>query len=175
MITLKPGDIVLVHGSSFSARLIQFATRSRWNHAALVARHEEDGDYTIYESDKDGVVASDLSRYGNSDIAIYRMPDLNNSERNSIVKAARETWGNQYDYPIVIWTVKVLGWKRSGILLAKIVFGLPWRAPHIQDKYLVCSEMVQEAYSSAGFPLTDDEYLVTPGDIAKCEKLERVY
>lgn len=78
---LTPGDIVASEGSSFTSRLIQIFTRSRWSHVGIVT-----GSNKILEATKSGngkdVREVSLSEFmeGATAVAIFhRKPQLDES------------------------------------------------------------------------------------------------
>lgn len=56
--TLKTGDVILTHGTSFLARAIRYFTRSEFNHAILVV--EIWGDKFLLEAQKEGLVINTI-------------------------------------------------------------------------------------------------------------------
>lgn len=75
---LKPGHIVLTHGTQWTSRLIRFGQRlrfrgtrrpfARWNHVALVL----DADGNLGEALAQGVVKTNVSKYEDTDYHLVR-------------------------------------------------------------------------------------------------------
>jgi len=175
---LLPGDIVIERHSMISSRLLQLGLHSYWNHITVIVN----SDYYIVENTGNGVVLENLENDTNLAIAVYRYPDLSEEERDRIAWEAMTLVGKENDWQIVLRSVREAGWQ-TPIILTKALWAL-WTddgdvpLPHIVDDYLVCSEVVQEAYSQAGFPLVADEYLLLPKNVAimgRDGELERLF
>lgn len=157
MINYEPriGDFGVVRSNGIFARLIQFGTLSRWNHAFVYI-----GDGYIVEATPKGVIKSKVSKYTN--VAWNKHESLNHEERQQIVMFALKAVGQPYNF-IVIGNIalRILGLK----LLAKTKLMYHWAQA---TKGYICSELVAEAYESIGENLCDkDPDLVTPGDLAE--------
>ena len=191
---LMPGDIVLVHGRGMVARGIRLITQSHWAHALIIEEAGGD-DYAILEAVPRGLAFGMLGiHYKGEDIAVFRLRQwrprgdivaqalqgLSEQEQvqRTIIAKAREMGRYHYDH-LVLWrTARELGWRRCLTVLMGMALGddLP-EVPHRRDRYVVCSELIQEAYAAAGVPLIDDRYLLLPRTIAALAstKLERIY
>lgn len=175
---LLPGDIVLERHSFIASHMIQIGLNTYWNHATVIVNSS----YDIVENTGAGVVFENLKNDMNLDIAIYRNPDLSDEERERIAQEAVSLVGKENDWLIVPRSVREVGW-RTPVVIAKALWAL-WTGdgdvplPHIEDDYLVCYEVVQEAYSNAGIPLVDDGYLLLPRNVVvpgRDGKLERLF
>lgn len=147
------GDYGVVRSSGLAARLIQIGTVSRWNHSIVYIG----GDY-IVEANPTGVEISNLSRYDK--IAWNQHEQLTDTQRDTIAKYAIDQVGKAYSFiTIALIFFRILGLKflstRLAVTLAK------------HEGY-ICSELVAECYSKAGFPLsTKPDWQVVPGDLAE--------
>ena len=169
---LLPADIILEHGSSFSARLIQFITHSYWNHAALVVI-----DDVLIEANKRGRFRRFALGPPNK-MAIYRIIYLNTIERDKIVQQALKYEGRVYDFLLVLRLFQRLGLRKGFSTLKRAIFNSePISVPHIKDQFVVCSELVQEVYRNAGYPLCEPDKLLFPGGVAGLRRtvLRQVY
>ena len=169
---LECGDIVLYHGTSWSARGIQFLTNSYWNHAAMVTHPQGLNAPVVIEA---GPVVryADLDIKG--DIAIYRDPTLTTQNQYDLRSAAKEMTGKPYDFMLAPRVLRKLGLWNSFSLICDLIGGRNPIVPHIEDQFVVCSELVQEIYAIAGLPLLSGNRLLLPGGITKVNRLRLVY
>ena len=177
-VELKPGDIVLVHNRGLAARIIQLLTWSRWNHAAMIFSKTARGNrYVIVESERKGVIARVLkSKYRMRDIMILRDPTLDDDIRWSVAMAGLEMEGRPYDFLLPLRLIKRFGFRYSIKVLYDVArHHSTSRVPHIRNRWVVCSEMIQEAYHEAGVILIPDDQLLVPGRIEKLGFLEIIW
>lgn len=161
---LKPGDIVLYSGKKPLDRLIQWVTRSKWNHVSLVVGKLVTGQYVVMEAAFPGVRLWTLMPIDVFDEskAVYRATDDSNLQLKVVEYAICM---NQMPYDIfIVW--KII-WRHGIRASLRILKSL--EVPHIIDGEVVCSEFVQEVYSKAGLKLLPDDRLLLPGDIPKLE------
>ncbi len=159
----QPADIVLVHAKGFN--LLRLITGLYWNHALLIEK-EIDGDYGTLESIDKGVAPTLLSNYIGQEIAVYRHKGMTPEIADDVIKAARGMGTYKYDFMIFFRILKRVGLRKGiKLILQFLNKEYPLEIPHIKDEVVVCSEMVQEAYSVGGLPLIDDKYLLTPDGI----------
>lgn len=150
------GDYGVISSSGLFARLIQFGTRSRWNHAFIYIG-EIDGVPSIVEANPTGVAISPASEY--SIIAWNQHEELTDEQRNGIAFYARHCIGRPYNWGIIFMlALRALGLK---VFPKKFVHYLGQHAGYI------CSELVAESYEKAGVPLCADPSLCNPGDLAE--------
>ena len=168
------GDIILIHGKSIGAKLIQFITHSYWNHAAIVV--VLDGEPYAVEADISPVIRR-FAIAPPDEMAIYRCPGLTPTDRENIKEIALSYLGTRlYDFLLpmrIFWRVGII--RGLKLLLQMILHDGAPPMSHISDKFVVCSELVQEVYAGAGIPLLPDDYLLTPGAIVHLPQLEQVY
>lgn len=176
-VELLPADIVLVRGHNWTSRLIRFLTGSQFNHASLiVSKTVRGGKYVIAEADKTVVTRVLSSRYNVDDVAVFRDPTLTDEMRWNIAATALEMTGRPYDFILPFKLMKRYGWRYVlRILWDMLRHPREARIPHIKDRWLVCSEMVQEAYSEHGVPLVPDDQLLVPGHVERFGFLVVVY
>ena len=150
----KPGDYGVVRTNGWAAKLIQFGTISRWNHAFIYI-----GDGQIIEARPTGGVISLANQYPK--IAWNQHEEIDDNTRGKIVAAAHHFVGQPY------------GFLDIGNILLRIL-GLKFLAntrlfERLAMKHgLICSELVSLAYRDAGVDLTGmPDHTVTPGDLAE--------
>lgn len=152
--TPRPGDYGVVKTNGWAARLIQFGTRSRWNHAFIYI-----GGGKLIEANPKGVAISPISKYPK--IAWNQHEELTDDQRKLIVKGAKHFDKAPYGFfDIGNLALRILGLK----ILAntKLLEALAKR------QGVICSELVSLAYKSAGIDLTGiPDHEVTPGDLAE--------
>lgn len=152
---MQPGDFCCVATNGLPARLIRWATRSTVNHAFILT---EPG--RVMEADPGGAHEVDLSNYD----GLYQCwsdMDLSPLVRAKIVDAARSHEGAEYS------------WVDDACIGLTRLFGVhvpPWVRKRLADpKRLMCSQLVDIAYTEAGVPLFADGRL--PGDVAPSDLL----
>lgn len=154
--SLKPGDVVLVEGTSRISTAIKYLTQSTWSHAALyvgpmVAGTEQDEAACIVEADiRDGVRAVPLSAFENLHCRICRPVGLTAQEVGAVCQYARERLGQAYDLRNVLDLARYLfptppvplRWRRKMLALGS---GDPTRA--------ICSTLIAQAFQSVQYPI----------------------
>jgi hypothetical protein len=148
------GDYFVVHTTGIPAKLIQFGTRSKWNHAGIYL-----GDDQIIEARPQGVNLAHISKYDSKPIIWSNESSLTEQERINLVNFAKHFQNEGYG----IWSIVALGFKC-------LTFGIPlipadWLA--IREKRVICSQLVAWSYSHVGVKLSHKKHaLVTPKDLA---------
>jgi len=185
---LEPADIILTHNTGLGAGLVQLVTRSYWSHTLLVEsviNNPANIDYAVIEAIPRGLAFGTLNtHYKDTDIAVYRIRDDQIGIRSHVPERFLELPKRQQFQELVLLEAKKRGryhydhfvlyhiWKAVGTagmldLLNCLLHGLPLNIPHKADEYVVCSELVQEAYEAAGSPLILPTKLLMPGNIAR--------
>jgi len=115
---LKTGDLVFHTSGSEQSLAIQIATRSRYSHVGIV-EVTPDGTFVIEAIGK--VSRTPWKRWRNRGaghhVAVRRLPDLNDRQRQEVVRVAKSYLGRPYD------------------------LAFEW-----DDQKLYCSELVRKAY-----------------------------
>lgn len=146
---LKPGDIILLHGTSFLSRVIQFAANSHWNHGALYAG-EAWGQPFVFEAALQGVRAYPLEMYRSDERLVLRPAE---DVGASVVSECLKYLGRWYDFA-----------SYPALLLRGLRLRFPWLPYRVEgntNPFLYCFELVATAYRDAGYPLVASE-LVLP-------------
>ncbi len=101
---LRPGDVLLIEGSSRVSGPIKYLTQSTWSHAALfvgpIKDHKEiSGEpHVLVEADlAAGVCSSPLSKYAGVSTRICRPLNLRNEDLAVLISFAVERVGCRYD------------------------------------------------------------------------------
>lgn len=151
-----PGDVVLFHRPTFNffTALIHIATRSRWNHAAIVVDNTN-GKVTIAEATAKGVVLSDLASTQDQ-IRMIPVAFDDEDDRWDAVAWAQARTGVRYGYlnAFMCGVNNIL----VGIGRGKLVIKM--------TDSIICSELVAEALSMGGHDFGKDHSQVSPGDLA---------
>jgi hypothetical protein len=147
------GDYFVVHTTGIAAKLIQFGTRSKWNHAGIYI-----GDGEIIEARPSGVKRASVTKYDALPI-IWSSESLTQEQRENISQFAKGFENDGYG----VWSIVALGFKC-------LTFGIPllpanWMA--VREKRVICSQLVAWTYSHAKIKLSKKQHaLVTPKDLA---------
>jgi hypothetical protein len=173
MINFQSGDVFLVHEKGLN--WAQLITRSRWCHAGIIDE-VSDGDFGILESiTSKGVSCGLLSFYKGKELAIYRYKGITPEQQQDIRHQARKRGRLHYDIFLPLRIIKRIGLIKVIGVLWNLWFGDgKVNVPHQSDNYVVCSELVQEAYSSSGIPLCPDTQLLLPKDVIN-DKMELMW
>jgi len=155
--TLRPGDVVLVEGSSRISLAIKYLTQSTWSHAALYvgdalkalrAGHPAGA---LIEADLErGVIAVPLAKYAAANTRICRPVGLTPEDRSRVVDFMVGSLGKQYDLRNVIDLMRYLlphppvpaRWRRRLLALGS---GDPTRA--------ICSTLIAQAFQAVRYPI----------------------
>jgi hypothetical protein len=143
-----PADFIVTHGSGLEDALIRFMTRSRWNHAALIAG----ADGTIIEATGRGIKRDNIRKYRRRDYYLVRL-EMEADDRAEAVAYANamadrhERYGYLTIFAIVLRIVTRLR------LVIKV------------DGTLICSEFVARSLSQGGRIWYKDTSLITPADL----------
>jgi uncharacterized protein YycO len=149
------GDYFVVRTNGWAARLIQFGTNSKWNHAGIYI-----GDNKIVEARPSGVTIGNLSKYDGKLILWNTKVDtsLTETERLYIRSRAVKFVNDGYGF-----------WSIINIALKILFLGFfPTLKRAENEKSVICSQLVAWTYSSAaGVKLSNKPHaLVTPKDLA---------
>jgi hypothetical protein len=155
--TLRPGDVLLVAGSSMIATAVKYLTHSTWSHAALyvgdVLGAPDDGSerHTLIEVVLDAgcrsIALSSLARFHTR---ICRPVGLTDSDRDELINFMISRLGIRYDMRNIVDLARYLlptppipsRWRRRMIALGS---GEPTRA--------ICSTLLAEAFGRIGYPI----------------------
>jgi hypothetical protein len=157
----QPGDVALFRGSALGSRLIQFGTKSRYNHAGIVVDREG----RTLEAFSRGADWGRLSRK-RGEMMVLRLP-LTDEQRARILPVAERIHGTPYSWRGL-----------AAIGLAQFRVRWPeWVKRRLNDRRdLFCSQLVDLVLHDAGFHLYDDGRHfgdVSPGDLGQL--VERGY
>lgn len=157
---LRPGDVLLVEGSSRISAAIKYLTQSSWSHAVLciappVPEAEPGAEPSVLlEADvSEGVRLVPLERYARLHTRICRPVGLRDEEIRLVIEHAMSKIGHRYDMKN-IWdlaryllpTPPVPGKYRRRLLA--LGSGDPTRA--------ICSSLIAEAYQQIRYPILPD-------------------
>jgi hypothetical protein len=154
--TLRPGDVLLVEGSSRISGAIKYLTRSPWSHAALyvgpiAGRATADGEpHVLIEVDMvEGAIAVPLSKYARFHTRICRPVGLTAADRDNVCAYAIARIGLKYDLRNITDLIRYLvplpvprRWRRHMIALGS---GDPTRS--------ICSVLIAQAFQSVRYPI----------------------
>ncbi|MGH8248440.1 MAG: YiiX/YebB-like N1pC/P60 family cysteine hydrolase [Gammaproteobacteria bacterium] len=167
---LRPGDVLLVEGSSRISVAIKYLTQSTWSHAALYignalgAPAPGDEPKVLVEADmRDGVQAVALSAYAGMHTRICRPVSLSDDDLHKVIDYAVSRIGHRYDLKNVLDLARFLvptppvpvRWRRRMIAFGS---GDPSRA--------ICSTLIAQAFQSVHYPILPVITLEKTGDPA---------
>ncbi len=147
---MREGDFFLWSGTERIDRLIQWGTRSRWNHAGIVVPQAADGT-NIIQALHTGVARA---RIDTRDPARYRVVDSGLDERGRYYAVARAEGFLGFRYN----DVAILSYALACILPTRFYFSY--------DGVLTCSQLVAKCLIAGGAPLTMDDDRYRPVDLA---------
>ena len=156
--TLRPGDVLLIAGSSKLSAGIKYLTQSTWSHAAFYVGDVLDAPATS-EGDRhvlievllgEGCISSPLSKYERHHTRICRPIGLTEDDRETVVGFMISRLGSKYDVRNVFDLARYLfpyppvpsRWRRRMIALGS---GEPTRA--------ICSTLIAEAFGQVRYPI----------------------
>ncbi len=167
---LRPGDVLLVEGSSRVSAAIKYTTQSTWSHAALcVATPHLDATALqepsiLLEADVvEGVHLVPLAKYAELHTRICRPVGLTSEEIRRVIDFAVARVGYRYDVRHLfdlaryLWPTPPVPIRYRRRLLA-IGSGDPTRA--------ICSALIAEAFHGVGYPILPTARLLPPRDPA---------
>lgn len=158
---LQRGDVILVSKRAPLSLIVRWATNSRWSHSALYLGNGE-----VVDAAFGGVKVRPASTYLRHPHAILRADKFESYQVEDAVRKALSFRGEGYDY---------LGLVGIGYSLFLKKQENPWDAKSKRW----CSELVADAYISAGLDLSDlndrDTWLVSPQDLQDAERFRTVY
>lgn len=154
--TLRPGDVLLVAGSSKMSTAIKYLTQSTWSHAAIYV-----GDvlepavgaepHTLIEvTPVEGCISATVSKYERFHTRICRPVGLTDADREHLIGFMVSRLGTQYDMRNVLDLARYLlptppvptRWRRRMIALGS---GEPTRA--------ICSTLIADAFARIRYPI----------------------
>lgn len=172
---LRPGDVLLVEGSSRLGTVIKYLTQSSWSHAALFVRQDvarrfggRDGDCFIEADLAEGVRLTGFAAFAGSPLRICRPVGLTAEELAAVVEFACARLGYRYDLRNILDLARYLlplppvpsRWRRHMLILGS---GDPTRA--------ICSTLIAEAFQSVRYPILPLEERA--GDGQRAPRLRR--
>lgn len=164
---IKRGDILVVRNIGWLSKAIRVLTKGYYNHVGVFISETELVEATFKE-----VAVSPLAKfvdmYNNRqcEFAIYRPKNATPDQIDMIVDFAEAQVGRKYDFAqllsIGLFICFKVGRKHEPIDLRK---------------YWICTELVGEAYESAGIRLDDkiDSDSLSATEITNSKHLERVF
>jgi hypothetical protein len=153
---MRPGDVLLVEGDHYLARVIKYLTMSTWSHSAvhvgpIQGANEPDGEpHVLVEVNVgEGCISAPLSKYASYNTRICRPVGLSQEDRRRVVEFMVSRLGLRYDmkkifdllryfFPIPVPT----RFRRRMIALGS---GDPTRA--------ICSSLIAQAFQSVRYPI----------------------
>jgi hypothetical protein len=167
--SLRPGDVLLVEGSSTFSVAIKYLTQSSWSHAALYvgadalpARRDNEEQPVLVEADiNDGVRCVGLSLYTPLHTRICRPVGLNQDEIDKVVSYVVARLGYKYDLQNIVDLARYLlptppvpsRFRRSLLSLGSAD---PTRA--------ICSSLIAQAFQSIRYPILPEIIIEKPED-----------
>lgn len=154
---LKPGDVLLIEGTSRISMAIKYITQSTWSHATLfIGTNQAETDDVnpeplLIEADvTEGVRTVPLSNYSQIHTRICRPVGLSSNEIQQLIDFMSERIGYQYDLKNLIDLARYLvqtplvPQKHRRRMLA-LGSGDPTKA--------ICSSLIAQAFQSVNYPI----------------------
>jgi len=154
---LRPGDVLLVEGTSRVSLAIKYLTQSTWSHAALYVgdallelRPGSPAGALIEADLRRGVIAVPLAKYATFNTRICRAVGLSEVDRHAVVEFMIASLGRHYDLRNVSDLMRYLlpqppvpvRWRRRMLALGS---GDPTRA--------ICSTLIAQAFQAVRYPI----------------------
>ncbi len=154
---LRPGDVLLVEGTTRVSVAIKYLTQSTWSHAALfvgdaTAELDEAGKPLCFvEADiVEGVRAVGVSSFRGHHCRVCRPVGLSGPELQRVIRFVLDRLGHHYDLKNVVDLARYLfptppvplRWRRRMLALGS---GDPTRA--------ICSTLIAQAFQSVRYPI----------------------
>lgn len=154
---LRPGDVLLVEGSSRISTAIKYLTQSSWSHAALciaapdpIAPPEREPPVLLEADVSEGVRLVPLHRYATLHTRICRPVGLGREEVARLIGHVLARVGHRYDMKNIFDLARYLlptppvpsRYRRQLLAFGS---GDPTRA--------ICSSLIAEAFHSVGYPI----------------------
>lgn len=175
---LKPGDVLLFSATGWGILTPLVRLCVTWGHAAIYYTETKRGLPLIIESTGRGVTIGTLLRYSGQ--TIYIMRPVEELYGPLAAKAAERladnpgSWYGYWDIPRFVIPKLILA-KLGGFLPAKIKLCLGLLAyTYHRNSFYICSELVEQAYRNAGYPLFEEWTIPLPDDIADSPNLRAV-
>jgi hypothetical protein len=161
--TLRPGDVLLIEGTSIFAGAVKYLTQSTWSHSALyignaLGQPANGGESLVFvEADiNEGVRAMPLSAFWDMHYRICRPVGLKAQEIDRLLQFAVDRIGDQYDVKNIVDLLRFLlptppvprRWRRQLLALGS---GDPTRA--------ICSTLIAQAFQSIDYPILPEIYV----------------
>jgi hypothetical protein len=155
--TLRPGDVLLVAGSSTISTAIKYLTQSTWSHAAFYVGdvlEQPTGNQERHQLIEvvlgEGCISVPLSKYERHHTRICRPIGLTDADLEAVVQFMVSRIGAQYDMRNILDLLRYLlptppvptRWRRRMIALGS---GEPTRA--------ICSTLIAEAFGNVRYPI----------------------
>lgn len=158
--TLRPGDVLLIEGSSRISSAIKYLTQSSWSHSTLCVAHPDpnapeglDPNILLEADVSEGVRLVPLSKYAGLHTRICRPVGLSDDEIRHVLDHALSRLGHRYDMKHIADLARYLipkppvpdKYRRRLLALGS---GDPTRA--------ICSSLIAEAYQAERYPILPD-------------------
>lgn len=156
---LQVGDIILYKGNGFLSKAVKFFTKSEYSHVSMAISDTHLIEANWYK--KSNIIDF---KYSEKEMEIYRVKDLTIEQQIIILQRVYKYINKYYDYAQII-----------GHLIESFGFHI---SHHLNsDTKLICSELIDRAYSDININLVELRKTgdVTPNDIAKYKILKRIY
>ena len=148
---LRPGDVLLIEGSSRIAAVIKYLTTSTWSHSALYIGTYGGERHMLIEVEVDnGCNAVPLSKYENAQTRICRPAGLDDEGRQEVIDFMISKIGLRYDTKNILDLARYLLPKppvpaRFRRRLLALGSGDPTRA--------ICSSLLAQAFEHVQYPV----------------------
>jgi len=148
---LRPGDVLLVEGSTRVAAVIKYLTQSTWSHSALYIGTHDGQPHRLIEVDiEHGCITVPLEKYELQQTRICRPVGLDEAGCGTIIKFMTDRLGLAYD-------------TRNVIDLARYLFPMPPIPQRFRRRMLalgsgdptraICSTLLAQAFESVQYPV----------------------
>ena len=168
---LKRCDVLLYKGKGFLSRLIQWATKSPYNHVAIAIEPHIRLAIESNTCHQSGVRGLDLKNLDDKEVDVFRVKQGIGFDGDRMISFLISHLGVKFDFTGVIWL---------GVLKVFSFFTVFQMKPHNKfqkSKDYFCSELCYAAFMAGGLdivPQVEDADVTSPGDIARSERLGKI-
>ena len=169
---LRSCDILLYKGKGFRSWLIQWGTKSPYNHVAVMVSPEMNLGVESNTGHQSGVQAFDVKQFKAGEIDVFRVKSRYPFNKSTVISYLVAHLGAKFDW---------IGVSALGLMKFLSFFtafkAFTWHNEFQRKKDYFCSELVYEAFKAGNLdivPEIDEAAVTSPADISKSSVVEKI-